>query len=55
MGVLLILPFLSITIDTMLNFDGHCDGDFTCKQTFASWCQSLYKYCAVLYADVQGE
>ena len=39
MGLEPILPVkLSVTISTMLNFDGHCDCDgngvTTCKQTF---------------------
>ena len=39
MGLSLFLPVkLPITIDTMLNFDGHCDGDGNgvgmCKHTF---------------------
>ena len=39
MGVQPILPIkVSITINLMLkfdgDFDGHSDGDFTCKQTF---------------------
>ena len=33
-GLVLILSInVPGTIDTMLNFDGHSDGDITCKQT----------------------
>ena len=52
MGVQPTLPIkVSVTIDTMLNFDGdfgrHRNSDITCKQTFISFVYRNQEICSV--------
>ena len=52
MGVQPILPVkVPITIDTVLNgdFDGHCDGDITCKQTSRQNCAGDFQMARSLF------